>query len=79
MPTVAALLTESKQAHAAYREAAKTKNYPVCEHHIATALSRRLDAQALDPTFDDPQWASDAVQWPHAKLVGFYQKYQVTP
>lgn len=78
-PTVTSLLSDSKQAHAAYRDAAKTKNYPVCEQHVASALTARLAAQALDPSFDDPQWAADAPKWPHVKLVRFYQTYQVLP
>lgn len=88
--TVADLLRQSREAHARYRRAAghidqlgsiaDQPNPDAARLAVVDALEFRNQADALDPSHDDPAWSDDTAAnkgVPSATLVHFYRSFFV--
>lgn len=84
MSAISDLLTQARDAHAAYREAlprrlangsstvAVAGDVEVAGNHLADACRFRAEAHVLDPDRVDPAWADEQATYPHLELLDFY-------
>lgn len=90
--TVSQLLTQSRTAHLAKKQAAgrsspqgivtQQPNYPLAESHIREALRLREEAHRLDPQMTDAAWADDLAANKGVTsdaLVDWFRSYLETP
>lgn len=68
------LLTQSRAAHAAYREAMTRNDLIAARTSLQEAHDTRVAAQAADPTFTSPIWGAHDGSHPHRELVKFYEE-----
>lgn len=84
MSDIATLLAESRAAHRRYQDARPRRvafgdKTRVEQGHPATAGAEllracrlRVEAQAQDPTFSDPEWEAERLTHDHHALLTFY-------
>lgn len=72
------LLTLSRAAHAAYRQALGGRGAPsnpaAARDAIQEAFDYRKAAQEADPMFEAPAWAAESGTHPHVALMLFYRQ-----
>lgn len=71
---VADHLAASHVAHLAYREALTRADAVTARTQLQAAYDARTLAQTEDPTFIDPEWATESGRYPHVQLLHFYRE-----